>query len=115
MSPKSGQRFWDNDMHSAKLEDFMSPKSGQRFWDNDMHSAKLEDFMSSKSGQQFWDNDMHSAKFERAARNAHRSVLWAIEIEGDSAARNNGTRAAVRIHPRAKGCIPLKHVRRYAI
>ncbi len=37
MSPKSAQRFWDNDMHQNKC---MSPKSAQRFWDNDMHQNK---------------------------------------------------------------------------
>ncbi|ESZ22355.1 hypothetical protein X737_04125 [Mesorhizobium sp. L48C026A00] len=36
MSPKSAQRFWDNDIN--KQEQCMSPKSAQRFWDNDMHS-----------------------------------------------------------------------------
>ncbi|RUU01532.1 hypothetical protein EOD23_21310 [Mesorhizobium sp. USDA-HM6] len=35
MSPRSVQRFWDNDMHQ-NLE-CMSPRSVQRFWDNDMH------------------------------------------------------------------------------
>ncbi|MFQ6161037.1 hypothetical protein ACLMJV_18355 [Sinorhizobium meliloti] len=36
MSPKSAQRFWDNDMRKKS----MSPKSAQRFWDNDMHKNR---------------------------------------------------------------------------
>jgi G:T-mismatch repair DNA endonuclease (very short patch repair protein) len=36
MSPKSAQRFWDNDMHKKS----MSPKSAQRFWGNDMHKNR---------------------------------------------------------------------------
>ncbi|MCZ8543328.1 hypothetical protein OOJ09_04000 [Mesorhizobium qingshengii] len=55
MSPKSAQRFWDNDMHER--EECMSPRSAQRFWDNDMH--KREECMSPRSAQRFWDNDMH--------------------------------------------------------
>ncbi|TIQ27198.1 MAG: hypothetical protein E5X48_33185 [Mesorhizobium sp.] len=34
MSPKSAQRFWENDMHRNRC---MSPKSAQRFWEDDMH------------------------------------------------------------------------------
>jgi len=37
MSPKSAQRFWENDMHEMRS---MSPKSVQRFWENDMHKNK---------------------------------------------------------------------------
>ncbi|MCA1407210.1 hypothetical protein I6F26_14720 [Ensifer sp. IC3342] len=38
MSPKSAERFWDNDMRKTK--DAWSPKSAQRFWDNDMRKTK---------------------------------------------------------------------------
>ena len=45
MSPESGYRFRDQDMH----EDRMSPESGYRFRDQDMH----EDRMSPESGNRF--------------------------------------------------------------
>ncbi|AZO22349.1 hypothetical protein EJ070_17745 [Mesorhizobium sp. M1E.F.Ca.ET.045.02.1.1] len=38
MSPKSAERFWENDMHQNKER--MSPKSVQRFWESDMHRNK---------------------------------------------------------------------------
>jgi hypothetical protein len=79
----------------------MSPKSGQRFWDNDMHSAKLEDFMSPKSGQRFWDNDMHSTRFESAPP-ATCLAKGNPEIEGRFGDRKQRARAARRAHPRSK-------------